>query len=250
MSSVAILAKNLAGRISENSPTILTGLAVAGVISTTVLAVKVTPKALQLIEQEGDRLGYVPTAKDILRVSWRVYIPPIAVATATIGCIVGANQVSMRRNAALAGLYAITDRAFQEYQTKVVETMGANRELKVRDEIAADRIKAHPPGPNEIIFTGKGDVLCYDSLTGRYFKSSVEHIRQTMNEVNKNLMSEMFIPLNEFFYELGLGYTDLGNELGWSIEKGLIDIQFSTQLSENKEPCLVLNYSVFPRFVK
>ena len=248
-SSISIWAKNLGGVISENSPIILTGLAITGTITTTILGVKATPKALQLIECEGDRLGYLPTNKDILRVTWRVYIPTIAMATATVCCIIGANQISMRRNAALAGLYAITDTAFKEYQSKIVETIGKNKELSVRDEISADRIKANPPVSSEIIITGNGDVLCYDTLSGRYFKSSVEQIRRVVNELNKNLMSEMFIGLNELYFELGLSGTELGRSLGWDIEKGLIEISFSTQLSEEQVPCLVLNYAVIPKFM-
>ena len=38
----------------KHSPEILTGIGIAGIISTTVMAVKATPKALKLIE-EGTR---------------------------------------------------------------------------------------------------------------------------------------------------------------------------------------------------
>jgi len=37
--------------IIKNSPTILTGLAVGGLVTTTVLAVKATPKALDILER-------------------------------------------------------------------------------------------------------------------------------------------------------------------------------------------------------
>ena len=39
----------------KRSPEILTGIGIAGMITTTVLAVKATPKAIQLIEEEKDR---------------------------------------------------------------------------------------------------------------------------------------------------------------------------------------------------
>ena len=38
--------------LSKKSPEILTGLGIAGMVTTTVLAVKATPKALELIEDE------------------------------------------------------------------------------------------------------------------------------------------------------------------------------------------------------
>lgn len=63
-------------------------------------------------------------------------------------------------------------------------------------------------------------------------------------------MSEMFITINDLYYELGLSRIELGDEMGWAIDDGLIEVSFSTQLTENDEPCLVLNYNVTPKFMK
>ena len=43
--------KKILVKAEKNSPAILTGLGIAGGITTTVLAVKATPKALKLIEE-------------------------------------------------------------------------------------------------------------------------------------------------------------------------------------------------------
>jgi hypothetical protein len=252
--------KNLGEAFSKNSPTILTGVAVAGLITSTVLAVKATPKAMKLIEEHlnssigrgmcGTNIAArVLSKREIIKLTWRCYIPTGAVTLATIGCIIGANTISLKRNAALASMYSVTETLFKEYQSKVVETIGKNKELKVRDDISADRIKENPPSTNEIVFTGKGEVLCYDSLSGRYFKSDIEKIRRSINELNHNLMTDMFVTLNDLYYGLGLPEIKLGDELGWDIDKGLIEVEFSAQLTEGGEPCLVLNYQVFPRFV-
>lgn len=272
------MAKNLGGMISKNSPTILTGVAVAGLITTTMLGIRATPKALTVIDdylwhmyQEEDPRGDMTFAewlgideggyswkdrvdhlskKEIIKLTWKLYLPPMAVGLVTIACIIGANRISLRRNAALASLYGITEAAFKEYQTKVVETIGKNKELKVRDDISADRIKKNPPGANEVIFTGKGEVMCYDSLSGRYFKNDIEQIRRAVNELNRNLLSDMFLSLNELYDAIGLSGTKLGDQMGWDIDKGMVEIDFSAQLTENGEPCLVLNYSIEPRFMR
>jgi len=273
------VAKNLGGMITRNSPTILTGVAVAGLVTTTVLGIRATPKALALIDDyvwnkyetevedqeemsfaewlgvdtDGyswrDKTNYL-SRKETIKLTWKTYVPTVAVGTITIACIIGANHISLRRNAALASLYGLTEAAFKEYQTKVVETIGKNKELKIRDEVSADRLKKNPPGANEVIFTGKGVVLCYDSLSGRYFKSDIEQIRRTVNELNRDLMSDMFLSVNEFYYAIGLSGIKLGDQMGWDIDKGLLEIDFSAQLSEEGEPCLVLNYSIEPRYMK
>jgi hypothetical protein len=129
-----------------------------------------------------------------------------------------------------------------------VETIGKSKELKMRDEISGDQIKRNPPGTNEVIFTGKGEVMCFDTISGRYFKSDIEQIRKAINELNRGLLSDMFVTLNEFYDAIGLANTKLGDDMGWDIDKGMIDVSFSAQLTEDGEPCLVLNYDVEPKY--
>jgi len=238
--------KNLGGVISKNSPTLLTGLAVTGLITTTILAVKATPKALQLIEMaEYENKGQL-TKREVVEVAWKPYIPAAAVGAASIACIIGANHISLRRNAAIASLYSLTDAAFTEYKAKVVETIGKNKEEKVRNEIAEEKVAKNPA--TNIIFTGKGEHLCYDSLSGRYFKSDIESIRRTVNKINHELMSEMFIPLNDVYSALGLAPVKLGEEIGLDIEKGLFEVSYSSHLTTDDVPCLCLEFEVYPRY--
>jgi hypothetical protein len=58
----------------------------------------------------------------------------------------------------------------------------------------------------------------------------------------------MYISVNDFYYEIGLGNTKIGNDLGWHVDNGLIDLEFSSQLADDGTPCLVLDYRVAPRY--
>lgn len=227
--------------LNENSTQILTVAAITGTITTALMTGKAVLQADQLLQKHKD----LKAPKDKLKLVWRYYIPPTLSGISTIGFIIGLNHVHASRNAALAGLYSIAQTAFKEYQEKVVETIGDNKERKVRDAIDADHVRNTPQ--TEIIMTGNGDVLCFDSLSGRYFKSDIETIRQKINELNRSLISEMFISLNEFYYELGLDGIELGNNLGFNIDHGLLDIHFTSQLTKDGKPCLVLNYEVTNR---
>lgn len=274
------MAKNLGGVISKNSPTILTGMSVAGLVTTVILGIKATPKALSVLDdyvwklyeeetkdsstpktfeewlglETGDRYSWrdginILSKKEIIKLTWKLYLPMLAVGLTTIGCTIGSNHISLRRNAALASIYSLTEAAFKEYQAKVVETIGKNKELKVRDDISEDHIKQNPPGKNEIIFTGKGDVLCVDSFSGRPFKCDVETIRRAVNDINRRLMSEMFISLNEFYDALNIGHISKGNDIGWDLDKGLLEVDFSAHLTEDNEPCLYVNYDVCCKYL-
>ena len=161
--------KSFGNFLLKNDTYILTILGVAGTVTTAVLAVEATPKAMRLIEEEEQRRhsAFLPTIEKI-QIAWKCYIPAAAVGATTIGCIIGLNNVHTRKNAALAGLYSLAQTTFKEYQEKVVETIGENKERKVRDEVDKDKILNNPPA-TDVIFSGTGDVLCYDSITGRYF---------------------------------------------------------------------------------
>ena len=250
MKQISKITKNLGGLISKNSPHILTGIACAGVISTVVLAVKNTPQALAIIEEEEryrERKNIQSATKiEKVKLTWKCYTPATVMGVVTIGCILGANTVHTRRNAALASIYAISESAFREYKSKVVQEIGKTKESKIQDEIAKDHILKNPVHQNNIIFTGNGDVLCYETLSGRYFTSSYETIRQKINDLNFRLRDEMRISLNDLYYELNLEPIELGNLMEFNIDKGYIEPQYSTQLTEDSRPCLVINVDVYP----
>ena len=234
------------GLLVKNSPVILTGISVAGLIATAALAVKATPKALEILN--SDRSTTDDTMIDVVKLTWRCYVPAALMGLVTIGCIVSANTISLRRNAALISVYSLSEAALKEYQAKVIETIGAPKARKIKDDIAKDRITNNPVGGNEVVVTGCGEALCYDALSGRYFKSDIEHIRQAINKVSRHMMTDTFVTLNEVYDELNLKSTKMGENIGWHIDDGLIEPDFSSQLTETGTPCLVLDYVTEPRY--
>lgn len=247
--------------MTKNSPVILTGLGVAGLITTTVLAVRATPKALELIDERrmeladedesfvyGDYDNCKLEALDIIRTTWKCYIPALTMGGITIACIIGANSVNLRRNAALASVYSLSEAALKEYQAKVIDTIGETKHTKIKDEIAKDRIEKNPVSSREVVVTGRGDMLCYDALSGRYFKSDIEHIKKVFNDLGRDMLSDMYISLNDVYYALDLQSTKLGDLVGWHVDHGLPVPSFSSQLAEDNTPCLVLDFSIEPRY--
>lgn len=229
--------------LKKHSPEILTGVGIAGMVTTAVLAVKATPKALMLIEEkkldlEAEELKPV----DVVKTVWPCYIPAVVSGTVSIACIVGASSVNAHRNAALVTAYTLADSSLKEYREKVVETLGEKKDKTVRDAIAKDKIERDPVERKEVVITETGDTLCYDALSGRYFKSDVDKIKKAINEVNRRLTFNSYISLNELYDEIGLDTTGLGDDLGWNIDNGLIELDFSSQLTSKDEPCVVLDF--------
>lgn len=235
--------------VKKHSPEILTGIGIAGMITTTVMAVRATPKALILIEEKKDELEVdTLTPKETIQTVWACYIPAAAIGTVSIACLIGASSVNMRRRAALATAYTLSESALKEYQEKVVETIGEKKEQAVRDAVAKDKIEKNPVTSREVIITERGNTLCYDAVSGRYFKSDIDKLKKAANELNRQMRDEMYISLNDFYYEIGLNPVSIGDEIGWNIDKGYIDLSFSSQLADDGTPCLVIEYHVAPRY--
>lgn len=247
LSKIAKDVKNIA---IQHSPEILTGIGVAGMITTTFLAVKATPKALILIREAEFEKDRDLSSTEKIRACWRPYIPAIITGTVSTTCLIGASSVSLRRNAALATAYTLSETALKEYRAKVVETIGEKKESAVRDAIAKDKIEQNPVTTKEVIFTEKGGTLCYDVISGRYFKSDIEQLRRVANELNRRMIDEMYISVNDMYYELGLPLisSSIGDDIGWNVDRGLIEFNFSSQLADDGTPCLVVDYSVVPRY--
>ena len=242
--------KSIKGVLERHAPEILTGIGVAGMVTTTILAVKATPKACLLINDRKDELEVEKlSATELVKTTWKCYIPAIMTCGVSIACLVGASSVNFKRNAALATAYKLSEAALSEYKDAVIETIGEKKEQSVRDKVAEERLKKNPVSKSEVIVTGNGTTLCYDPVGNSYFKSSIQQIESAKNKLNARMLSENYVSLNDFYDELGIGPTKLGDDLGWDIYKdGLIDIAFSSRLAEDGTPCLVMDYSVAPRY--
>lgn len=228
---------------SSHSPAILTGLGIAGMIFTVVEAVRATPKALLMIEEATEDIPE-PKVVDKVKACWKCYIPAAVGGAASIAVLIFANRAGEQQRAALSAAYTLAETSLSEYRHKVEEKFGKRKEESVCDDIAKDKIAANPLSSKEVIVTGKGECLCYDSISGRYFKSEVEALRRAENVLNLRLRNEMFISLNELYSEINLPPIDAGEKLGWNIDKGYIELRFTYGPAENDEPCLILTYDV------
>ena len=243
--------KNADSFITKHSPEILMGIGIAGMVTTTVLAVKATPKALKMIEERKendfpDQEKLPPV--ELVKTCWKCYLPATITGAASVACLIGSNSVSNKRTAVLAAAYQISETAFADYREKVVETIGEKKEQTVKDKISEKQIAKNPVSGNEVIITKAGNTLCYDTLSGRYFKSDIDKIKKAVNELNRRMTYDVYVSLNEFYDELDIDHTAIGDDLGWNLDNGLIEISFGSQIADDGTPCIVLNYCIAPRY--
>lgn len=237
--------------MKNNSPTIMSAAAIAGVITTTVLAVKAGAKAkvrVQELSLDADEIKLTKdTVKEIAAATWKFYIPPAVSAAATISFIVGANRQGLRQQAALVAAYGIVNTAFDQYKEEVVKVIGETKQRKVEETVAVRQMQEHPQKDSTVVITSGGEELIYDIFTGRYFRGNIESIRQAANQFNSDLLNgNMCDDLNAFYALLHLDPVDVGNLLGFNIET-MVDVGFGSHLSDDGRAAIAMFFRTHPK---
>lgn len=243
-----VWAKHVERVVVNNSPAILTAVGVTGTVTTAIFAGRASFKAADLIREMEAEEGTPEDPKERLvertKATWKLYVPAVGVGTATVACIIFANQIGVRRAAAMAAAYSMSEKAFTEYREKIVEKVGANKEQEARDEIAQERVERNPLG-SQVIVMGDREVLCFDQYTGRYFNSSMETLKQAQNKINYRMIRENYASLNDFYDAIGLDWVATGDDLGWNSD-AMLELSFTTVLSDDQRPCLAIDFHTVP----
>lgn len=198
--------------LKRNASTILTGVGAVGVVATTVMAVKATPKALDILKAAEEEKGEELTKLEKVRVAGPVYIPAAIVGASTIACIFGANILNKRHQAALVSAYALVDNSYKNYKDKVAELYGDDADNHIREELAKDNYDE-----NEVIEDDNDrKQLFYDEFSERYFEATIERVLNAEYELNREVSIGGAAYLNEFYELLGIPLKDYGDHLGWS----------------------------------
>lgn len=259
--NVNIIKQTVGRVISENATTILTGAGVLGVVATAVLTAKATRQADARIWEEtrqlkrdfpddaaDPRMNRELDAVSKAKAVWMYYVPPVIIGAGTIACIVMSHRMSAQKAAALAAAYGISENRLKEYREKMAEKLTGPKNQAINDEIAQDRVNANPP-KGEILVLADGEVIFYDVLTDRYFRSTVEKVRQAENEINQELYLTQGASLSEFYQLIGLKSTPFSDIIGWNSinDDGPLKIEFSTALTPDSKPCMTISFNHIPK---
>lgn len=261
---IARFARKTKQVVSDNTPAILTVVGIAGTVASTVLAGRAGYKSgykiatedlvglgmITQVDQERLKEGVkVPHQDDrnkyVAKTTWKLYLPSAITGVGTIASIAAAHRIGTNRTAALAAAYTITDRAFSEYKSKVVENLGEKKEkTEIQDKIMQDRMDKSGDRSN-LVVVSNNDVLCYDAFTDRYFQSSMEALKKAQNDTNYEILHNMYVSLSEFYDRVGLAHTGFSDEIGWNSDNKL-DLQFSSVMTPDQRPALAFSFRVDP----
>ena len=234
----------------RNGSTILTCVGAAGVVATTIMAVKATPKAMTLLEQAKEEKGEELTRLEKVKVAGPAYIPTIITGTSTIACIFGANVLNKHQQAAIMSAYALLDNSYKDYKRKVEELYGEGADKHVRDEIAKDKYI-----DEDITFDSEDKQLFYDDFSERYFESTMADVLKAEYQINKLINTGFGAYLNEFYELMGVPTVDYGDYLGWSPNEmydtwwaSWVDFTHDKVVMDDGLECYIISFPQEPTF--
>lgn len=241
----------------KHEPEILMSMGLAGLTFSVVWGVKSTIKAVKVCndaknKEHKDKL----TAKEVIKLTWKYYVPVVLTTALSIPCVILGNRVSSKRNAALAAAYTISETALSEYKEKAKEVVSEEKIKQIEEKISQDKVdKTYEKSEsNNIIICDDNEMLFMDSLSGRYFKSSWNKIEETANSMNKGciLGEGMSFSVNRWFEMIGLPSVDsYMDSVGWGIDNlggktKLLKIHMSTAKTPDNKVCGVIVYETHP----
>ena len=234
--------------LRKNSPQILVAVGIVGTAASLLLMADARPKALEIIDREERKKGSGLTKKEVVKATWKCYIPVALAWTTSAACIASGVNVSLRRQAAIGAAYAVSEAARINYRDKVVNVVGKKKEEEIRDAIAKDTLANRPLLEGTQVYdTGLGKTLCFDAWCGRYCLCDIEAIRRAANTIWSQILNDGSASLNDFYYEINLPESRSGDILGWDTRCDKFDLYFSSQLAgEDNTPCLVFDFKHYP----
>ena len=255
-----------AGKLQRNLPSILTGSGIFHMLLGTGLAVKATPEAMRKIEEKKEEEGHERlTFSQTMQAVWRCYIWAALAEGVGIGCVIGGQVESNKRQAALTMLVnsaEIGAREFREYRRYVRERLGEQKEAEIHNQAVQTVVDQTPPPADmagqDIVDGVAMKPVCFHRDFGRYFYVDYDTVAAAVNRLNKTITTSLegYVSLNDFYREIDVSTIEFGDMIGWSLETGLIEIPDKETVEYAKPPvgapnwvaCWVLEFTNPPQY--
>lgn len=205
----------------KSSPTTLFIAGAVGVVATAVLASRATLKVNSLMTNQPDDLDNREKTALVVEVA-KTYAPTVLVGALTIGALTGSHRILTVRNSSLTAAYATLDQAFTQYQKRVTEELGEERENELRYDLVKKEFVAEDGKQVVHKVAGSSSHSPYARFFDEYCSSwnpqseyNLLFLRAQQNYANDKLRSRGHVFLNEVYDSLGMDRSQAGAVVGW-----------------------------------
>lgn len=244
-------------KLKKHSPEILVVAGVVGIVTSTVMACKATTKVNDIVDEaketvdtihnsvgkglrtsDGEEYTQEVANKDLAIVytqtGWKfvkLYGPAVALGVASIGCMIGSNQILRKRNVALAAAFTAVDTSFKDYRGRLIDRFGKDLDRELRFGIKAKEVEERvvDENGNETTVTKTVEVIDPNVAHSMYSVVFCEgntgwtknpelnkvFLIQQQNWANDKLRLKGYLTLNDVYEMVGAPTTSYGQIAGW-----------------------------------
>lgn len=218
--------KGLKTGVSNHAPAILIGASAAAFITTTIFAVKATPKAMKHIEDKKKELGKEKlTVKETVQACWKDYIPAVVSGVVATGASIGGAVCAEKEHKVAAGaLTALTmsEKTIEDMRDAAKEVVGKTKASDIEAKVAEKHIQEDiQSGVNTYPALEPGQLWFRDSFTGQSFVTKHEKLETAFAHASETAAYDMFVSVSDLFdnfqqIEIGsrIVIPDMDN-IGW-----------------------------------
>ena len=229
-------------------PEILIGIGITGCVASIFMASYATLKAKEEVDNTNSKTKNKLSNKEIIKSTYKFYLPTAIVSVTSIGMIIEGTKIFKDKNDnLLKSAYALTETL--SIQNKLFKEFCSEEDIeKIKEKTKEIKNDKNGFKIGEIPKDNIDDkIICFESFSGSYLETSIKCIRDTERELNKRLIDEDYITLNEFLESLGHDGSEIGDKFRWSKEMDLyIDLDLDARISEKGEFVLVINHNIEP----
>jgi hypothetical protein len=233
--------------LRREAPLIMSTAAVAGFLVATYSAIKATPRANEELAAYGEFEALEPKQRilDKAKILMPIYAPAIGYTLISIALIIGTNDIYRKRSAAVSVALFSANSALRRWESVVANQVTAKKLDEIKAEV--DTPRRNPP---ESIILSSSTTIVYDVFSDRYFEvTSVDRIHSAVNEINRRIRANDFVPVNDLYFAIGLNPLPYGDEIGWCVEEGPMEIRISaTLIKDSQTPCVSISFETEPRY--
>lgn len=238
----------------KNSPEILLAAGIASGVATVIFAVKETLKAEEVLDKHEEKIAKIDEArllvqnedreedysledmkkdkaKAYIQTGWefaKLYAPTIIFAGLSLTCILTSHGIMRKRNLALAATMATVQKAFDEYRGRVVRDLGPTMDehfLYDTVEQITEKEVTDDNGKTKKV-KEKMQLPTKTSVYARFFDegnvnfekdgcANYRFVRGQMIYLQKKLIANGYLFLNDVYKALGFPITVAGQSAGW-----------------------------------
>lgn len=231
-------------KIKINKNILLASLSVIGVGATIFCTHKSTLKAVEMLKNKD--VQYM-SKKEIVKETYKAYIPTVIVGGATLTAIIGNAVINRQSQLGLIAASGMFAKKYDKIIDKIKTTYGEDAVKSIQNDIRiegcdyieeAEEREIRGVGAFNNTYLGKDNDapqrLFYDSFGDRWFYARLNDVISAEYHLNRKFSLSGYTVLNDFYDFLGLEATKYGGFTGWEIDDDQYVIDFDNEECEDE----------------